>query len=54
MEERESWHVSFVNAGITYGYWCDIRCSCKNVYYTGVFRVGGERKTVRAFKELVK
>lgn len=54
MEKRESFEVSFRNAGTVYRYASEVRCSCRNVYYTGTFEVDGQTKTVRVFKNLIR
>ena len=53
MESRESIAVDFVASGTAYRFESTVSCSCKNVYYTGRFYVGGEKKTVRAFRALI-
>jgi len=53
-ERKNTWSVSFKHAGHTYAYESDVRCSCKNYYYTGIFRVDGEKRTVRAFRNLLE
>jgi len=52
MERKDSIDLSFKHDGKKYRYVCVVDVSCKNVYYDGVFSVDGEKKTVRAFKEL--
>ena len=52
MERENNWSVEFRHEGIRYSYSSAVRCSAKNVYYTGSFSVDGKRVTVRAFKAL--
>jgi len=53
MERKNNWAVGFKHQGVRYAYFSTVRCSAKNVYYKGYFEVDGERKTVRAFNQLV-
>ena len=52
-ESRNTWRVAFTNAGIDYAYESDVKLSAKNYYYKGRFFVDGEKRTVRAFENLL-
>ena len=52
-EDQNNWSVGFTHEGVRYAYSSTLRCSAKAVYYRGYFEVDGERRTVRAFKQLV-
>jgi len=51
--DQNNWSVQFKHEGTRYEYTSSMHCSAQNVYYKGYFEVDGERKTVRAFKQLV-
>ncbi len=53
-EEQDSWHREFKYGGHIYIFDCNVRMSCKNVYYSGAFYIDNERKDVRCFKKLLK
>jgi len=53
MERKNDWGVSFRHEGVRYAYACSVRCSVRNVYYSGQFEADGKRVTVRAFKRLI-
>ena len=53
MEKRDSFSVKFRHEGRDYEYESAVHCSCSNIYYKGHFFVDGERKNVRAFKNLL-
>ena len=52
MEKRDTFAVAFRNAGRVYEYTSEVSCSCKSVYYTGVFSIDGERVNVAEFRRL--
>ncbi len=52
-EKRYTFEVSFTNNGTKYEYSSGYSASCRHCYYTGEFRVNGQRKTVTAFKKLI-
>ena len=49
-EKRKSFEISIGN----YSYESDVRCSCKNYYYTGTFKENGKTKNLRCFRKLEK
>ena len=49
-EKRKSFNISIGN----YSYESDVRCSCKNYYYTGTFKENGKTKNLRCFRKLEK
>lgn len=54
MERVDSIKLKFKHCGVAYLFESDVRCSGRNVYYTGKFFMDGEKKTVRAFKSLLE
>ena len=52
-EDENAWTVAFRHEGVKYSYTSALRVSARNVYYKGYFEVDGERRTVRAFKNLL-
>lgn len=54
MEADNSWKTEIEFNGNEYTYQSDVSASCKNVYYSGSFRINGTVKNVRLFRKLQK
>lgn len=51
-EKHNQKDIKFIYDGKEYRYNARVTCSCKNVYYNGVFSVDKVIKDVRAFKKI--
>ena len=53
LEQDNTVDLQFAFDGKTYEIEQEIRCSCRNVYYSLRVTVDGERKNIRALKKLI-
>lgn len=41
-------------AGHSFDFSCETKCSCKNVYYKGIFVIDGKKVTIKGVKKLLQ